>query len=379
MANPEVPKPKIVLVGPTLPFRGGIAHYNTLLFRALRENGLSSTGYSFSRQYPRWLYPGQSDLDPSYDGFKEPGIDYIIDSVNPWTWWRTARKIAAKSPDLVVFHWWTVFMLPCFWIMMFVLRQHGIKTALICHNLADHDAAGLKAAASRRMLAQPDAYLVHSSEHAAILAEEHPGKPLVRHPLPVYGHYPAAQGALPRRGRLELLFFGFIRPYKGLDLLIDALSSLNDPQVFLTVVGEPWGDTAALLRHAQTAPNVELHLSYASDEQASEYFARADLVVLPYRAATGSAVASLAIGYGKPILATRTGGLPDVVIEDLNGFLVPPNDSAALASAIGSISREQLVAMEAGTRSVRNDLSWSSLASGMSQLALRTKENPSHV
>ncbi len=354
---------KIILVGPTAPLRGGISQYNTSLFSELRATKASRIAYSFSRQYPRWLYPGQSDIDPSLAGHTEPGVIYGIDSINPVTWLRTARQIAAERPQLVVFHWWTVFWVPCFMSMLAYLKRRGIRTAFICHNLTDHDSTGFKVRLSNRMLAQADAYLVHSSEHAEVLAQMQPEKPITYHPLPVFDHYPMPQGALPKRGRLELLFFGFIRPYKGLDLLIEALSELHDDNVFLTVVGEPWGDQENAIRNAaQSAPNVELHLSYTPAEDVAEFFARADIVVLPYRTATGSAVAAVAQHYEKAMLATRVGGLPDVVLEGRTGILVPPGDTGRLADAIGSLTREQASTMALGVRDFKLKWNWSSLA-----------------
>lgn len=361
---------KIILVGPTAPFRGGISQYNTSLFRELRVTKASHVAYSFSRQYPRWLYPGQSDIDPSLAGHAEPGVVYGIDSINPATWLRTARQIAAERPQLVVFHWWTVFWAPCFISMFALLKRRGIRTAFICHNLTDHDSAGVKVRLSNHMLAQADAYLVHSSEHAEVLARTQPEKPISYHPLPVFDHYPTPRGALPKRGRLELLFFGFIRPYKGLDLLIEALRELHDEDVFLTVVGEPWGDQEDAIRNAaRSAPNVELHLSYTSAEDVAEFFGRADIVVLPYRTATGSAVAAVAQHYERAMLATRVGGLPDVVIQGRTGILVPPGDSRSLAGAIGSLTREQAGAMALGVRDFKLKWSWSSLAAELLKLS----------
>lgn len=370
---------EIIVVGPTLPYRGGISQYNTCLFRELCDSGRSSVGYSFSRQYPQWLYPGTSDIDPAHSHHREPGVIYSIDSLKPWTWWRTAKAIAARRPGLVAFHWWTLFWLPCFLTMLWVLRRSGVRTALICHNLADHDSSGMKAAASKYILSKPDAYVVHSTEHADTLGAQYPTKPLARHPIPVYGHYPAARTNLPKRGRLELLFFGFIRPYKGLDLLIEALATLNDQEVFLTVVGEPWGDASILVEQSKSAPNVELHLAYTSDEEAAQYFVRADLVVLPYRAATGSAVAAVAHNYEKPILATRVGGLPDVVVHGETGFLVPPNDSDALAEAIRRVTREDAERLSAGVRTFKARWNWSTLAAELDRLGDGRSGNGSGV
>jgi len=363
-----MPSTLIAVVGPVLPYRGGIAQYNSLLSRALAKSDVDARFYSFSRQYPQWLYPGASDRDPTLTNFAEPGVRYTIDSINPLTWWRTAREIAEQRPVLVVFHWWTAFWAPCFMAMIKLLKRRGFRVAVIGHNLADHDASGLKAAISRRVLNMADAYLVHSSEHMDILKREQPGKPVVFHPIPVYGHYPAARRTLAKRGRLELLFFGFIRPYKGLDILLDAIRKLADKDVYLTVVGEHWGDSKAIVEGNADSPNIELHLRYISDAEAAEYFDRADFVVLPYTAATPSAVASVAFHYNTPIIASRVKGLTDVVIEGETGILIPPGDPDALARTISTASRDQSLHLAGGVARYKQTHNWDSLSASLHQL-----------
>lgn len=363
-----MPSSLIAVVGPVLPYRGGIAQYNSLLSRALVKSDVDARFYSFSRQYPQWLYPGASDRDPSLTNYAEPGVQYTIDSINPLTWWRTAREIAELRPALVVFHWWTAFWAPCFMVMIKLLKRRGIRVALIGHNLADHDAGGLKAAISRRVLDMADAYLVHSSEHMDILKQEQPGKSVVFHPIPVYGHYPAARGTLAKRGRLELLFFGFIRPYKGLDILLEAIRTLADKDVYLTVVGEHWGDSKGIVEETADSPNIELHLRYISDAEAAEYFDRADFVVLPYTAATPSAVASVAFHYNTPIIASRVKGLTDVVIVGDTGILIAPGDPNALASTISAASRAQSMNLAEGVARYKQTHNWESLSAALHQL-----------
>lgn len=357
------------MVGPVLPFRGGIAHYNSMLFRALLDSGVDARLFSFSRQYPKLLYPGANDRDPALEGYLEPGVDYSIDSINPLSWWKTAQAIARTKPDLVVFHWWTVFWAPCFWFMAKCLKRHDIRIGIICHNLVDHDAGKLKARISQAVLGVADVYLVHSSEHANILRATHPEAAVAQHPIPVYGHYPQPKEQLAKRGRLELLFFGFIRPYKGLDVLIEAMRKLNDDEVHLTVIGEHWGKPDELLAQVTDLPNIDLHLGYMSDEDAAAHFARADFIVLPYRKATGSAVASVAFHYDKPLIASRTGGLPDVVVEGVTGKLVPPGDASALADVIRQTNRHSASALSAGVRQFKKVNDWNSMCSQLVRLS----------
>ena len=359
----------ICLVGPVLPFRGGISHYNGMLFRALQKFGVETSMFSFSRQYPKLIYPGAGDREPGFENYVEPDVEYSLDSINPLSWLKTARAIALREPDLVIFHWWTVFWAPCFWLITKNLKRRGIRVGLICHNLVDHDAGLLKERISTAVLKIADCYLVHSTEHAQILREYRPNTRLVQHVIPVYGNYPKPAKPLAKRGRLELLFFGFIRSYKGLDVLMDAMRELNDTEVYLTIIGEHWGKSDQLAEQASQLPNIDLHLGYMSEEDAANHFSRADFVILPYLKATGSAVASVAFHYNKPIIASRTGGLIDVVIEGRTGKLVTPGDVAVLTQTLMDTQRNEAISLSEGVREFKDHNDWASLCSRLVELS----------
>lgn len=363
---------RIALIGPVLPFRGGIAQYTTQLHRALAAKSTLLT-ISYHRQYPAWLYPGKSDREPGNASSREPGVEYILDAVNPLSWRRAVRTITESHCDLAVFDWWTLFWAPAIALMARSLRRRGVRVAFLCHNLFDHGSGTIKRKLAGLLLSPADAYLVHSTEQKKTLESAFPGKTVVMHPIPPYDQFPPSSARLPKRGRMELLFFGFIRPYKGLDVLVDALAQLDDTQVYLTVVGEPWVPADELRKQidARRAPNIELHLDYVDDAHAAEFFGRADLVVLPYLSASGSAVASMAIHYGCPILATRTGGFPDVITEGETGFLVAPGSVEALANTIRLLTRTRLEAMREHVHARKSRFTWDSLAERVVELAHR--------
>jgi len=369
--------PHIALIGPVLPFRGGIAQYTTRLRRALASKCALQT-ISYHRQYPAWLYPGKSDREPNQASYREPGVEYILDSVNPLSWRRAIHFIAADHCDLAVFDWWTLFWAPAIALMARSVRRRGVRVAFLCHNLADHDSGLLKRKLAKLLLSPADAYLVHSTEQKTSLESSFPGKMVITHPVPLFDQFPPPSEQLPKRGRLELLFFGFIRPYKGLEVLVDALARLGDTQVYLTVVGEPWLPADELRKRidATHAPNIELHLDYVDDQAAANFFGRADLVVLPYLSASGSGVAAMAFHYGCPILATRTGGFPDVITEGETGFLVMPGSVEDLANAIRSLTRAGLEIMRECVLARKARFTWDSLAECVLQIARST--DPTH-
>lgn len=355
-------RPRVTLVGPIAPYRGGIAQYNTRLHDALSE--ISHVyAVSFKRQYPKWLYPGGSDRD-AQSKLKSKGTDYIIDVYSPFSLKRALDKIIAQKPDVVLVTWWTLFWQPGLAYITRQLRKRNVKVIYVCHNVFDHDSKKILQRVSRFFLGQSSGYLVHAREQADLLRTYYPYSKVLQRPLPIYNHYPAAKGLLPKRGRLELLFFGFIRPYKGLDTLVAALQSLKDEKIFTTIVGKPWANEKELKKEitSQGIPNLELYLDYASDDEAAEYFERADVVVLPYKSATGSAVASLAYNYQKPILGTRVGGLKDVVLQDKTGWLVEADSPSELAAVLRGLSRQKAKGTSRAIEEFCREHSWEAMA-----------------
>ena len=373
------PLPKLALLGPlSPPFRGGIAQYTSSLRKALFPRCELKT-ISFKRLYPAWLYPGASDREPGMEHVYQSGVLYTLDALDPRTLRKAVHDIAADHCDLTVINWWTLFWAPGLAWMARRLRAHGVPVAFLCHNLFDHDSGVFKRMLAMRFLSQADAYLVHTSAQADSLKRMFPAKVVLLHPHPTYDNYPPPGLILPKRGRLELLFFGFIRPYKGLDVLTDALALLADCDVYLTVIGEPWCKPEELEQRIREsgAPNVELHLEYMEASVAADYFARADMVVLPYRRATGSGVAAMAAHYDKPVLATRVGGFPDVIENGRTGFLVDPDSPQQLAAVVQKLDRNTLVPLATCVREYKNRFTWASLADTLVELAqAMTSINP---
>ncbi len=353
--------PRISLIGPTLPYRGGIAQYTTMLHRALKSECDLLT-VSFRRQYPGWLYPGDSDIDPEYKGYQEAGVHYILDSINPFTWVKGCRLITKHAPHVVIIPWWSVFWTFCFMFIARYLSYRGIPVLFLCHNVIEHESAFWKTALTRWVLSQSNKFLVHTKEEAAKLKVFVPHAHIAVHPHPIYIQFPHSKGTFPRRARLELLFFGLVRHYKGVDVLIEAMHMLKSKEIILTIAGEWWLQDAKLYKRIEGLHGkVELVNRYINESEVAEYFARCDVVVLPYRSVTGSGVIPVAYHYGKPVIVTHVGGLPDVVEDGVSGRLVPPDDPFALADVIREFFNRTPVDMREGVRKVAERMTWESL------------------
>jgi len=351
---------RISVVGPTYPFRGGIAHYTTFMVRQLRAAGYAAPLYSFTRQYPRWLVGGRSDRDPSSSPLRVD-CEYILDPVNPFTWWQLYRRVRADHPDVLILQWWVPYWTPCLTVISSLIKRNTeTKIMFICHNVVPHEGGGV---IDRRLaltvLRLGDALLVHSEQDRYRLLALLPNARVIKAQIPSYSelvrHDDSSRVAALRRdlGIAEhapvMLFFGFVRPYKGLEYLIQAMARVRErlPDAHLLVVGEFWTSPEFYQRYASefgVAQAMTVVNRYVPNEDLQPYFDLADVVVLPYVSATQSAVVQLAFGFGKPVITTRVGGLYEVVEDGVNGLVVPPQDEGALAEAIIRYFSEDLAA-----------------------------------
>ncbi len=354
---------RAALIGPLPPLRGGIAQHTAELWRAL-ERRCELEVVPFRRIYPGWLYPGASRLEPDADARPEEA-GATLDALLPWTWRTAVRRAVGHGAARVVIPWWTVAVAPALRAIARGCRRRGIPVTFVCHNVVDHEAARWKRWLARWVLREGSDFVVASEAEAERLRDLVPRADVAVHPHPVYRHLPPADRALPRRARLELLFFGFVRPYKGLDVLVDGLARIRERDWHLTVAGEPWKEQGSLRRRADDAGiggKIEWVERYVPSAEAAALFDRADAVVLPYRHATGCGVLALALGTGTPVVASDLPGLREQVTEGETGWLVPPRDAAALAERLGALDPEELRRMGASIRDRAHRWTWDSLA-----------------
>jgi glycosyltransferase involved in cell wall biosynthesis len=307
-------------------------------------------------------------MEPGYEGHSESEVVYLLNPMNPFTWIRACRRLVAHRPDAVAIAWWTVFWAPCFLFVASWLRRKGIKVIFICHNVTEHEPSPWKSMLARMVLSRGSRFVVQSQEEAERLRAVLKEPRLAVHHHPVFEHFPWANGGLQRRASLELLFFGLVRPYKGLDIIIDAMDMMNGEDLFLTVAGEWWVSDGAIRKRAEGMANVEIVDRYIPEPEVGDYFARADAVVLPYRSATGTGVIPLSYRYGKPVIASRLRAFEDVVEDGVSGLFFDPEDPISLARAVRTLLNGPRPADE-GIRQLARDMTWEGLASCILGLA----------
>jgi glycosyltransferase involved in cell wall biosynthesis len=341
---------RVAVVGSIYPQRGGIAHYTAFLANRLSRQ-YDVRVYAFHQLYPAWLFPGRSQRDP---GAAPELAAEIRNWLIPWwppTWARVYSDWAAWRPQVVVIQWWVTFLAPMTAWLTSRARQLDAEGVLICHNVLPHEPRLWDPALVTLALGSAGRLIVHSASEQARARQLLTKLPVIVIPLPSYGGLSSeawtrerARATFGGQGHL-ILFFGLVRPYKGLLDLLEALPSVRAEcrDVTLWVVGEIWGSDKEYRQKVERLglrDCVHFVDRYVSNDEAAMYFAAADLVALPYRHATGSAVLQLALGSGVPVVATRTGGMAESVSDGETGFLVEPGDVAGLSLAIRRFFRE---------------------------------------
>ncbi len=354
---------RIAIVGPVDPFRGGIAKHTTQVALALNaRSDIEVCVFSFRSLYPKHLFPGKNERCDKTRAPENLDISYIINTVNPLSWLRAVRKIRDWRADEVVIPAWTFFVAPCLGVIARMCKRNGAAVSMIVHNVADHEEDRWKVWLSNFQIRAADRFLTHGTALADALSQLGLSAPIHIRPHPIFEQYPDATGALSPRAPLELLYFGFVRPYKGLDVALRGLAASGRRDVRLSIVGEFWEgrkDTDALIERLDISDLVEIVDRYVSDGEAAEYFARADVVILPYRSASGSGVVPLAYRYGAPVIVSDLPGLTEVVDDGETGWVTPAGSPKAIAELLNcEVTRETAAGMRSSIADVRREMNW---------------------
>ncbi|MEO3871296.1 glycosyltransferase family 4 protein [Nonomuraea sp. B12E4] len=349
---------RIVIVGPTYPYKGGGAQHTTELAHRLAGLGHDVVIESWRAQYPSFLYPGQQTISVP-EGTPYPGTVRRLDWRRPDGWVAAGRR--SRAADLVVLAVLSPVQVPAYLGILYGMGRK-VRTVALCHNVLPHERKPYDEPLMRALLKRVDGALTHS-EPQAELARRLTGKPVRVAALPP--HLPSTNAGKSTGVHRRLLFFGIVRPYKGLDLLLRALPE----GIGLTVAGEFWGsidETKALIAELGIGDRVELRPGYVAAEDVPKLFAAADALVLPYRSATASQNVWLGHEHGVPVIATRVGALADHVTDGVDGLLVEPGDAGELRRAIERFyASGEPERLRSGVKAVDPEPFWSAYAGAL--------------
>lgn len=334
---------RVAVIGPVKPFRGGIAHSNTILCKNLAKKHIL-LAISFKRLFPKILYPGRFQKEKG-KASKEFRTEFILDSINPLSWLETAKRIKEFNADVVIFQWWTTFLAFCYWFLARMLKKH-CRVCVICQNVLPHEESLLHLFLTKFFFKQAHNFVTLSKAEEKLLKKIMPEASVKTIVEPTYEKIVGLKRVPKAKARKMLgikhakvlLFFGFVRPYKGLKYLLKAMPKvLKKHNCLLLIVGEFWEPKEKyleLIRELGIENNVRIVDRYVPDDEVALYFSASDAVVLPYTSSTESGIIQLAYGYNLPIITTSLGSAPDVIEHGKSGLLVKPKSVKALLNAI---------------------------------------------
>jgi glycosyltransferase involved in cell wall biosynthesis len=361
---------KVFIIGPAFPLRGGLASFDELFCEALNKEGHQCEIISYSLQYPNFLFPGSTQYHVNGTAPKNITIHTLINSVNPLSWFKTASFIKKQKPDFIIFRFWIPFMGPALGTIARLVKKQNIKVLAITDNVIPHEKRlGDKQLASY-FIKGCDAFVTMSKAVMNDLEKftNTSHKKYLLHPL-----YTAFGDKIPKQeARLKLhlkqddriiLFFGLIRKYKGLDLLIEAFSLLKaNPHNKLLIAGEFYEDKQPyfdLISKYKLEEQIILLNQFIPNDDVKYYFSAADIVALPYRSATQSGVTQVSFHFEVPTLVTNVGGLGEIIPHNVAGYVVEPNPQAIASSLEDYFENNKEQAFTEGMKQEKQKYEWS--------------------
>jgi glycosyltransferase involved in cell wall biosynthesis len=369
---------KIAFLSPFYPFRGGIAQFSDSLYLELaKENDVKA--FTFTRQYPKILFPGKTQYVSKSDTNRNITAERTLDSVNPFSYYKTAKEIIAFKPDVVLMSYWMPFFAPALGKIAGILRKNGIKVIAILHNVIAHEKRLGDEALTKYFFNRCDGFVILNKASEKDLLGLKPDARYIIHPHPLYDHYGDKISAIEARAKLNIpldkkviLFFGFIRKYKGLDILIEAMKDLDD-EYLLLIAGEVYGDFKKYdeqIDKLNIRNKINLQIKYIPETEIPLYFSASDVCVLPYRTATQSGIVGISYHFELPVIVTNTGGLAEMVEENKTGLIVeqanPQNITSALKRYFNERLKEKFIP---NIKEYKSHHSWKAFADSIIQLA----------
>ena len=372
---------KVIIVGPSYPYRGGIAAFTDRLAAEFVKEGVDIEVVTFKLQYPSFLFPGKTQYSDAKapEGFP---IARKVNSINLLSWIKVGKEIRKKNPDIVIFTYWMSFFVPCFSKIARVIKRNGhTKCVGLIHNMIPHEKSILDKMLPPYFVKAMDGFVALSKSvlnDVQTLDKQDKPKCFVPHPL--YDNFGALMDRAEAINHLNLdencrymLFFGLVRAYKGLDLLIDAFADerLRKCPVKLIIAGEFYDDPKPYLEQVEKhgiKDFVIIHNQYINDDEVKYYFNAADIVVQPYKSATQSGVTQVAYHFEKPILVTNVGGLGEIIPNGKVGYVVEPNPSAIADSLVDFYENDRYGAFVEGVKEEKKKYQWSKMTDAIKNL-----------
>ncbi|MBC8213144.1 MAG: glycosyltransferase [Candidatus Marinimicrobia bacterium] len=371
---------KIAIVSVAPPYRGGISLHSAILYQHLSVNHKVNC-YNFSRQYPNFLFPGKTQLEKGKPAVCIPS-DRCIDSINPLTWLATANKIIRSNPDVVIFRYWN----PYFAILMGMIARKirrkikNVQCIALCDNIIPHEKHLVDNILTKFFIKSMESYIVMSNEVESDLKKfvENPKYAKLYHPVyNVFGDQikrDEAKYLLGVEKKYIILYFGYVREYKGMDILIKATKILKEKldNFQIVAVGESY-EGEEKYRKLISENGVEDEFTWISeyipDNEVAKFFSASDVVALPYRSATQSGIVQIAYHFNKPVVVTNVGGLPEMVSEGKSGFLITPDNPNELANYLfENLKSDKFSEMEKEVSEYKKRFSWENFVQGFESL-----------
>jgi D-inositol-3-phosphate glycosyltransferase len=378
---------RIVILGTAHPYRGGLAAYNERLARQFISEGHEVEILTFTLQYPGFLFPGKTQYTdtPAPRGLS---IKRVLNSINPFSWIRTGLMVRKRIPDILIIKYWQPFMSPCFGTVARIARKNRTRVICIFDNVIPHEKSIIDRILTGYFVRSIDGAIVMSRSVGDDLKTFRVNIPVVFNPHPLYDNY---GDLIPRNDALKslnldlefsyLLFFGFIRAYKGLDLLLEAFADkqLKNRNLKLIIAGEFYESAdpyMTIIEKNKLGEDIIFYDRFIREDEVALFFSAADLVVQPYRSATQSGVTQIAFHFEKPMLVTDVGGLSEIVKDGKCGYVVKPEAKAVADAITDYFSNNRQEEFTKDVMEEKNKFTWDKLTAAITSVYDSTNNSP---